>query len=323
VRTAHPTQDINLYTDTKTITGGRDDLVLDGSRCLKMRYSESCCRRCADICPHRAISLDGFLAVNPHHCRGCLLCTSLCPTGALEENADFSSILAQLSRVPAPVFGCVRTKEASNSSLPCLGGLSEEHLLTLCHSLTGTLTINLTGCAECPNCAIISHLRQRLESLYGGELLEGGCNIRIAESTEDIDYQAEAVDRRGFFGSFRKSLFQSAAVILSANNKQSERRTGYAEKRLPIRRKLLNDTRKKLSIEQAALLGKRLDTSLSISEACSKCQGCVAICPTGALQNGASEAEPTFDPLICTGCGVCREFCMDAAIRILTEKSED
>lgn len=321
MRTAHPTLDINLYADTKTITGGRDDLVLDGSRCLKMRYSESSCRRCADICPHRAVSLDGFLAVNPHHCRGCLLCSSLCPTGALEDNADFSSILAQLNRVTAPVLGCVRTKETANSSLPCLGGLSEEHLLTLCYSLTGTLTLNLTECGECPNSAIISHLRQRLESLYGGGLLEGGCVIRIAETPEDIDYRAESVDRRSFFSSFRKSIFQSAAVILSTNKRESERRTGYAEKRLPVRRKLLNDVIKKLSIEQAALLEKRFDTSLTISEACSKCQGCVAICPTGALQRGASEAEPTFDPLFCTGCRVCSEFCMDGALRICQVKS--
>ena len=288
-----------------------------------MRYSESSCRRCADICPHRALSLDGFLAVNSHHCRGCLLCSSVCPTGALENNADFSSILAQLSRVPAPVLGCVRTKETSNSSLPCLGGLSEEHLLTLCHSMTGTLTLNLTECAECLNSATISHLRQRMESLYKGGLLEGGCCIRIAETPEEIDYRAESVDRRSFFSSFRKSIFQSAAVILSPHNRESERRTEYGEKRLPIRRILLNETRKKLSIEQAALLGKRFDTSLSISEACTKCQGCVAICPTGALQGGASEAEPTFDPLFCTGCGACREFCMDGAVRIWKAKSPD
>lgn len=303
--------------DTKTVIGGRADLVLDASRCLKMRYSKSGCRRCADICPHGAVSLDGFLAVNPHHCRGCLLCSSLCPTGALEENADFSNILAQLSRVPAPVLGCIRTKEASNSTFPCLGGLSEEHLLTLCHSLSGTLTLNLSGCAECPNCAMLPHLRQRLAALCQGGLLEDGCSIRIAESAEDIDYRAEAVDRRGFFGSFRKSLFQSAAVILSANKKECEQRTGYAAKRLPIRRKLLNDTRNKLSIEQAALLGKHFDTYLSISEACTKCQGCAAICPTGALQSGAPDAEPTSDPLLCTGCGVCSEFCMDVAIRII------
>ncbi|MDD2733237.1 MAG: 4Fe-4S binding protein [Desulfuromonadaceae bacterium] len=302
--------------DTKTHTGCRDDLTVDASRCLKMRYSESGCRRCVDICPHKAVSLDGFLAINPNHCSGCLLCTSVCPAGALEQNSDFSNSLAQLSRVPEPVLGCLRTKEHSNATLACLGGLSAEHLVTLCHTLPGTLTLNLTACNGCPNSTMILHLRQCIEALFTAGLLEGGCSIVAAESAQIINYRDESIGRRSFFHSFRNALFQSAAVILSANNEPTERRTEYAGKRLPVRRELLNNSRNKLPQELVVRIQKHFDVRATISEVCTMCQGCVAICPTGALNTGESDVPPAFDHVRCTGCQLCAEFCLDAALHI-------
>ncbi len=214
--------------ESRTITGSRDDLVLDASRCLQMRFSDSSCRRCAVICPHGAVTLDGGLAINPEVCRGCLLCTSVCPVGALEQNGDFYACLAKLSKVPEPVLGCIRTKECSNATLACLGGLSEEHLLALYHTLAGKLTVNLSLCSGCPNSAMISTLRQRLDALSAARLSYSNCRIEIAESVQEIHYSDESVDRRGFFKSFRTSLFSSAAVIISSKSEQTERRTDYA-----------------------------------------------------------------------------------------------
>jgi ferredoxin len=301
--------------DSGTVTGNRDDLVVDASRCLMMRFSGSNCRHCVDICPHGAVSLDGFLAINPNHCSGCLLCTTVCPTGALEQSSDFSVSLARLSRVPAPVLGCIRT-DHSNASLACLGGLSEEHLLTLCHTLSGTLTLNLSRCSECPNSAMVQHLRQRLEVLSLAELLEGGCNIVMAESAQDINYRDESVGRRSFFNSFRNSLFQSAAAILSTTKVQTVRQTPYGEKRLPERRNLLNLTRQGLSGAVDTRIREHFYCRIVRDETCSACQGCVAICPTGALQTETSDAMPLFDQRLCSSCGLCAEFCLHEALHI-------
>jgi ferredoxin len=302
--------------DSRTVTGNRDDLVLDASRCLRMRFSESSCRHCVDICPHGAVSLDGFLAINPNHCGGCLLCTAVCPTGAVEQSSDFSASLARLSRVPEPVLGCIRNNEQSNASLACLGGLSEEHLLALCHTMSGTLTLNLSRCSECPNSAMVQHLRQRLEVLLVAGLLEGGCNIVMAESAHDINYRDESVDRRSFFKSFRNSLFQSAAVILSTTNVPAVRQTPYGDKRLPERRNLLNLTRDGLSAAVDTRIREQFYCSIVCDETCSACQGCVAICPTGALQTEQSDAPPQFDQKLCSNCGLCAEFCLNEALQI-------
>ena len=300
--------------DSKTVTGSRDDLVQDASRCLRMRFNESGCNHCVAVCPHGAVTLAGGLAINPETCRGCLLCTAVCPAGALELSSDFDAGLAQLSKVPEPVLGCLRTKESSNAALACLGGLSEEHLLALQHSLVGRLTLNLTLCADCPNNSITPHLRQRLAALSRTGLSDTCCHIALAESAQELHYHDESVDRRSFFKSFRNSLFTCATVILSGSSQQVQQRCEYAAKRLPFRRELLNRIRKKLSDELKIQVQKHFDSNVLFEDNCTQCQGCVAICPTGALQTMIAEETPLFDQLLCTGCGLCREFCLEGAL---------
>jgi Pyruvate/2-oxoacid:ferredoxin oxidoreductase delta subunit len=288
-----------------------------------MRFSESRCRHCSDICPHAAVSLEGGLAIDPGLCRGCLLCTAVCPSGALEQNGEFSACLARLSRVPEPVLGCFRNTEHSNATLACLGGLSEEHLLSLYHTLAGSLTLNLSLCSDCPNQPMIDHLRLRMDTLSEAGLAHGTCRIDITESAQDLQYRDESVDRRGFFRSIRTSLFSSAAAILSSENRQTERLTGYSAKRVPARRTLLNTTGNDLSREVDLRIREHFDARVAWDENCSSCQGCVAICPTGALQTGSGEEPPLFDQPLCTGCGLCREFCLEGAVRITTADNTD
>ena len=302
--------------DSNTVTGNREDLNVDASRCLLMRFSESSCRYCVDICPHGAVILDGGLTINPDQCHGCMLCASVCPAGALEQNDDFYACLDKLSKVPEPILGCIRTKECSNGTVACLGSLSEEHLVALYHTLAGRLTLNLSLCSDCRNHSIIAQLRQRLDSLSTARLSYSNCRIEISESAQDMNYRDESVDRRSFFKSFRTSLFTSAAVILSTHNEQTERRTNYAEKRVPIRRELLNRTRNRLSQKLVGQIQKHFDSCVSFDENCTRCQGCVAICPTGALKTELAEETPSFEQLLCTGCGLCREFCLDSAVQI-------
>lgn len=303
--------------------GGRDALQIDASRCLPMRFRESSCSRCAAVCPHGAVGLGEMLSINADHCTGCLLCTAECPSGALEPNGDFSFCLAQLSRVPEPVLGCTRTKESSNATLACLGGLSEEHLVILCHCLPGKLTLNLTGCRGCPNYAMIPYLQQRLDGLSRAGLAGSCGKIVLIESAQEIRYRDESVGRRSFFTSFRNSVFKSAAVVLSFAEVRIERRTAYAEKRLPIRRELLNSARKGLPLELQDRVQEHFDPRISFDDSCTSCQGCAAICPTGALQSESAELPPAFDRLLCTGCALCREFCLDGAPTISTGKGKD
>ena len=300
----------------KTSTGGRDDLNVDASRCLKMRFCDSSCQHCIDICPHNAVSVDGYLVVDPEKCRGCLLCTTVCPSGALEQGSNFQECLTKLARVPAPILGCLMTAESAHGTISCLGGLSEEHLLALYHSLAGTLTINLSQCKECPNSRIVEYLIERSDALVAARLSYGSCRLVLTETADTIHFQDELVDRRSFFKSFGKVFIKSAETVLSAKSNKAELQPAYAEKRIPGRKKLLNQTRGKLPEVLQGHLEKHFDSYVSFNESCFTCQGCVAICPTGALQTSSVEQAPIFERLGCTGCGLCAEFCLEQSLLI-------
>lgn len=295
-------------------TGSRDDLQIDHSRCLRIRFSDSTCDHCRAICPAAALSLEEGLIIDHELCSGCLLCSTVCPSGALEQQADFQSIIAQLTKVPAPVLGCYRTKEQANACLACLGGLAEEHLLALSRCLSGTLTLNTTHCNDCPNGVMLVSLKQRLQRITASGLTVAGCNLVMATSQKELCYQPESVDRRSFFRSFRNSLLQVAAEVVQSAPKPVER-CSYGDKRLPQRRELLNRTRSSLP-EELEAAARQFDHKITFNAACCACQGCAAICPTGALVSTGQEEHPAFLQEQCTGCGLCVEFCLDQAISL-------
>ena len=93
-------------------------------------------------------------------------------------------------------------------------------------------------------------------------------------------------------------------------------------KKVPERRQLVNSIRNNVSPELNRLIGCHFAVSLTITDTCSACQGCVAICPTGALSTGTRDGKPDFSALSCTGCGLCSEFCLEGALQITGPQQE-
>lgn len=309
--------------DSNVSTGSSVDVRIDSSRCLRMRFSESGCCHCVAVCPHGAVTVDGRLAINSEKCHGCLLCTTVCPAGALETGDDYSACLSSLAKVPEPVLGCIRTQECSNATMACLGGLSPEHLLSLIHILAGTVSLNLSLCADCCNSSMIASLHHCLMVLSRAGLTKGSGQIVLVESAQEIHFRDAAVNRRSFFKLFRNSVIETAGLALSVAQGQADVQASYGLKRLPARRELLNRTRTRLSPEMTVKCRDQFDFQVTCNENCSYCQGCVAICPTGALQTVSIEDRPLFDQLRCTGCKLCLEFCLDGALQIKPLRGRD
>ena len=60
------------------------DILIEQTRCAKVRNRHATCTRCADACTTGCISYaDNELTISPEKCIGCATCATACPTDAL------------------------------------------------------------------------------------------------------------------------------------------------------------------------------------------------------------------------------------------------
>ena len=296
-------------------------LRVDPSRCSRMRYSGSRCERCVSACPRFAIRLDECLDVREERCTGCLTCTTVCPTGALEAEADFDRLIRGLASHPLPtlVVGCGKSGSPFDRRLPCLGMLSAEHLVALSASGEAIVQLDASACDGCDAGGMYRHLAARLGKTEEESGLPLGSRIRLIPDAKEIDFRQESLDRRGFFRSFRRLAVQGMTTVLAPPS--TERKAmSYMDKYLPARRAMLLAALASLPPETAQGVRDAFSFPIAFETSCDGCLGCVRVCPSAALSDsgtfGSEPSVPRFDPERCTGCGLCAEFCLSEAIRM-------
>jgi ferredoxin len=245
-----------------------------------------------------------------------MACTAACPSGALEVAHYFQRIVDRRPPTDALILGCTRHPLAPGIRVPCLGMLSEEHLVYLFASCMEPISLVTASCAECENATAVERMKDRLLRLERLTLLPFADRFRFV--TGRPEPAERRYDRRSFFTEVRnKVVSQVAGTVASAPESDPERaRTGvdYSSKRIPQRSRLLAAALARVTPDQARIIGDLLCFRMELSESCDGCFGCVAVCPTGALES--SSQAPRFSEAACTGCELCSEFCLKDAIRI-------
>lgn len=292
------------------------------ARCTRYRYRYSACRRCLEACPHEAIELhDEGIRLDAARCQNCALCTSVCPTAALEaDNLPRLDLLRRAIKTERFGFACAPSGLAADAVVPCLGALDAAMLAYLAKR---RIAVELHGSWHCSQCSHGAKGEARLAAnLEAADALEQAAapeDWLAATLTEDSARTEAAAD----FHAGRRQLFRR----LIGRGIDEVARAAAPPADLPVEKKAIRagpwfvpEMRELLAIVCKRRDGEpfRLapDAALPLADirlkrGCTACEACFRVCPTGAMQIREDDASWNLVFAIdrCVGCGACLEIC--------------
>ena len=300
---------------------------LRNSQCTRYRYRYSECQRCADACPHEAITLgDEGATLVVDKCQNCGLCLSACQTGAWSSSSfRLIDLLRQAIRLPAWQVACAPAGGATaDAILPCLGVVDG---VTLAYMAKRGIPVTLHGQWHCTECA-----HGRTGAALLAENLDAVAVLRQGAGAAGVDWvlpqlagppgEDSSMVCQKEFAPARRQLFRRLVgrgvdeVILSPQSEDSpvpEKAMWPGPYSLPERRELLQIV---TGVKTGEPFPMRLhDTlplmQLSLQAGCTVCEACFRVCPTGALliDENPDAWALQFRMDRCVGCQACLEVC--------------
>lgn len=274
------------------------------SRCLAVIQSPSACRRCAEVCPHDAVSVRGRgVEIDEVDCSGCGLCVQACPSEALT------------SRVHLSGGGSAKCSQVAGDAqtVHCLGRLRPSDVVRLLRA-HDEITLARGDCAQCPigNAAIATAVDEMVAEATELLSLRGVERQVHVEVTDRFDGAAspERIDRRALLRGGWRSVARGTSDVLAPLD------PGPDDDGLPE-----EPARKWRALELADLAPQESVPwpVPEVSDACILCPVCTRVCPTDAFsrtfdQDGGGAL--VLDPAACIGCDACVPACPVDAIRM-------
>jgi Fe-S-cluster-containing hydrogenase component 2 len=294
--------------------------------CLVRLYSHSECRRCQEVCPASAISLDGGrVRVDHSACVGCGLCISVCPTSVFSvRGLDLGVFLDKVVEGGGVTLAlsCACTSAACDTvsdtaaTLPCLGMLDDDLVLALAGKGVRKLVLQMGDAERCVLHAggLIGNTVARAQERWPGRLdvevrQEHGAPEDAAFSEALDDLTEHEVDRREFL---RGIVERARSVLDEAPAEKKEWGPRPLPTRIPTSREILL-----ASIHESDPVAF---PRIVITDGCDDCRDahslCDRFCPSGALSRleGEANVEFVFRPEMCADCGQCVFVCPQDAI---------
>lgn len=286
-------------------------IVYHNGNCLNTKKPFArACRLCIEACPHTAIS--EYRELNTKQCTECGVCMAVCPSdGFVDRMMDELHNYLFSDQEQEIILNCPRAVPLGYE-ISCLGMLHRDlwsTLILLSHKKAVSL---ITGtCAECEDKAACAVSVQTFKSLHAD--WPGHSPVRILvkpDQGEEVPPKNDApptksVARRDALGLWREQNWKKVEGWLPGLT---------AEETYPVPR-----TRRWL----AEALQKNEEQkvpfwTLTVTDTCTSCGVCAAICPQGALEKRETDGKVrlVFEPFKCVQCNRCVEICRPKALTL-------
>lgn len=306
------------------------------ANCTRYRYRYSECRRCADACPHDAITLsDEGAALLADRCQNCALCISACHTKAWSSD-DFKPIDILRTAIKKTSFSlaCEPSGCQADALVPCLGAVDA---VWLAYMAKRRIPVTLHGSGHCGQCAHgktgAEQLRLNLEAV---DLLAAAQIVDEASDTPESQWvmptlaeddrsasRQKSTQVKSATGSARRSLFGRlfrGKLEPDLENPKKDLPALVPAKAIRAGAYMVSDQRELLQIvckqktDRPFIVAwhERLPLmQLSLQSGCTLCEACFRVCPTGAIQieQNPHDWALTFQTDRCVACEVCLEVC--------------
>jgi ferredoxin len=326
---------LNLFGFVDQLVGSEHSSVrMDTKRCLHSQYRFSKCKNCFNICPVSAISAGKPPVLDSKMCQSCLACLTVCPVGAYAADDAVSSLLNSVNHQESGPLELLCEKnskavtgvtDASRGMVVqgCLAGLGAGAYLGLVASGIEHILVRTDDCAICRWGSLsalietqVNQAKQILESWKKQEAVECVPSLESPVIRPLWKATNPPVSRRDLFRMVTLQgktalvrTFEESKLDSDHRPNQDHLRVVSAIGRLPVP-----------NLYDGFGLGEFGFASLSVSNACSACETCVRVCPTGALTINKNKEETAFNLKIsirdCIGCEICEHVCNCSAISV-------
>lgn len=289
---------------------------LDVSKCVRSLSKGSECKACESVCPTGAIVIkeSSLPSINFSSCVGCGACDAICPNEALSLD-DFNSteFFFEFLEDEDNLISC-------RKNVPCIAALSVENIISMT-ILKKEIIFDMGYCGECDIASTCHTQIQKNyeEASYILEAIQSDSVIKL----EDIKFSDEKEprsDRRDFLRSINlKSVAKTKHSFEQEMKKATDELVEHSlqkkdiallkQKNITQKRKLLFTALKRVEkpSEYHVVDANELSFTsqkLMNENACTACQMCYRLCPSGALSSDGKNSKIEFDPFLCIKCNL-------------------
>ncbi|RKE94255.1 4Fe-4S binding protein [Sulfitobacter guttiformis] len=293
--------------------------------CAHSRNGITGCTRCLSLCPTGAIVPDGdTVQIDAAICAGCGQCAAACPTGAASYALPAVSTVADQLRAALRAW-----YSAGGTSAPVILLHDTDHgtdLINACGRFGSGLPFDVIPIG-------LNEITQAGPEVMAAALAYGAGAVALlgrAKPLHDLDGLHASIDlvsrTAAAMGSGPVSLIETddpdtleAALAALPRTAVSPSRSGFlapADKRglLVMAFSEMNRISPTPATTLALSAGAPFGQVVVDGDACTLCQACTGVCPTGALVDNPETPLLRFTESACVQCGLCAATCPEDAI---------